>query len=308
MRIFGPGATVAQDLEPEYITVAGDRAFVTLQENNAIAEIDIESASVIAIRPLALKDHSLDGNGLDPSDRDLAPAFTAGTIAIAKWPVRGMPMPDGIDSFTVKGRTYLITANEGDARQDWPGYHGGGPGRQWPRTSSIPAVFTNAAALKANPALGRLTVSKASGDTDGDGDGFDQIHSFGTRVVTIWGTDGTQVWDSGDQIEQQVKELDDSVPLIFNSTNDAANSFDTRSDNKGPEPEGVVVGKVDGRMLAFVGLERPGGFMVFDVSDPLGTGVGCSTRPTGTSPRPIGHERLRTRGAALRPGRGLAQR
>jgi LVIVD repeat len=263
VRIFGPGATVAQDLEPEYITVAGDRAFVTLQENNAIAEIDIDEARVTAIRPLALKDHSLDGSGLDPSDRDLAPAFTAGTIAIAKWPVTGMPLPDGIDSFTVKGRTYLITANEGDARQDWPGY------AEEVRVGSgsyvlDSTVFPNAAALKLNQALGRLTVSKASGDTDGDGD-FDQIRSFGTRSVTIWGTDGTQVWDSGDQIEQQVKL---ATPSHFNSTNDAANSFDTRSDNKGPEPEGVVVGKVDGRMLAFVGLERQGGFMVFDVSDP----------------------------------------
>ncbi|HWH97075.1 MAG TPA: hypothetical protein VNS80_01800, partial [Pseudolysinimonas sp.] len=40
-RIFGPGATVAEDLEPEYITVDGNRAYVTLQENNSIAELDL---------------------------------------------------------------------------------------------------------------------------------------------------------------------------------------------------------------------------------------------------------------------------
>ena len=268
VRIFGPGATVAEDLEPEYITVAGDRAFVTLQENNAIAEIDIESASVVAIRPLALKDHSLldntygSSNALDPSDRDLV--GNTGKIAIANWPVFGMPLPDGIDSFTVKGRTYLITANEGDARQDWPGYEEEirvGSGSYVLNTS----VFPNAADLKLPAALGRLTVSRASGNTNSAAEGFEAIHVFGTRSVTIWGTDGTRVWDSGDQIEKQVEA---TIPAGFNSTNDAPNSFDTRSDNKGPEPEGVVVGKVDGRTLAFVGLERPGGFMVFDVSDP----------------------------------------
>ncbi len=276
VRIFGPGATVAQDLEPEYITVAGDRAFVTLQENNAIAEIDIKSASVVAIRPLALKDHSTSGNGLDPSDRDKA-------VLIAPWAVTGTPMPDALDSFTVKGRTYLITANEGDARSDWKGFVEdarikdlkSGSGLVDGRTvtldpavvASLAALGTNGKAVSDDTNLGRLKITTApgpaGGDTDADGD-IDQLRTFGTRSVTIWSTDGALVWDSGDQIEQAVNS---KIPGNFNTSNDD-NVFDGRSDDKGPEPEGVVVGKVDGRTLAFVGLERPGGFVVFDLSDP----------------------------------------
>ena len=116
VRIFGPGATVAQDFEPEYITVSDDgtTAYVTLQENNALAIVDIASATVTEVLPLGYKDHSLAGNGLDASDRD-------GGVNIQNWPVFGMYQPDAIASYTVSGHTYLITANEGDAR-DYDGF------------------------------------------------------------------------------------------------------------------------------------------------------------------------------------------
>jgi len=257
VRVFGPGATVAEDLEPEYITVDGDRAFVTLQENNAIAELDLASGSVVAIRALALKDHSLPGNALDPSDRD-------GGIHIQNWPIFGAPLPDAVASFTVDGETYLITANEGDARADWPGYS------EEVRFAELqplldPAAFTAAeiAALRGNAALGRLNFSRASGDTDGDGD-YDELVAFGTRSASIWTTDGELVGDTGDAFEQATAL---AIPGNFNATNDA-NNFDNRSDNKGPEPEGVAVGEIDGRTYAFVALERPGGFTVVDVTVP----------------------------------------
>ncbi|MDX2231718.1 MAG: choice-of-anchor I family protein [Leptolyngbyaceae cyanobacterium bins.349] len=198
-------------------------------------------------------------NGLDSSDRD-GPNNT-GRINIQNQPVFGMYQPDAIARFTgLDGKTYLITANEGDAR-DYTGF------AEEIRVGASqyvldPTTFPNAAALKNNAVLGRLTVTNATGDIDGDGD-FDQIHVFGGRSVTIRDTAGNIVFDSGDQFERITAA---AVPTLFNSNGDAA-TFDTRSDNKGPEPEGVVIGVVDERSYAFIGLERTGGVMVYDVTN-----------------------------------------
>ncbi|MCA9957083.1 MAG: choice-of-anchor I family protein, partial [Anaerolineales bacterium] len=255
IRIFGPNATVSQDLEPEYIAVSDDSriAWVTLQENNALAIIDIANANVMSLRALGLKDHSQPGNGLDASDKDDA-------INIANWPVYGMYMPDAIAAFTIRGQQFLITANEGDAR-DYDGY------AEEERVKDLeldPTAFPNADALQENEAIGRLTVTTAQGDTDGDGD-FDALWAFGGRSFSIWTRQGKLVFDSGDQLEQITATV---LPDDFNSTNDENDSFDNRSDNKGPEPEGVVVGVVNGRTYAFIGLERIGGIMVYDVTTP----------------------------------------
>jgi DNA-binding beta-propeller fold protein YncE len=110
VRVFGPGATAAQDLEPEYITISGRTAWVTLQEANAVAVVDVPTAVVTGIVPLGLKDHSLPGHGLDASDRD------GSTISIATWPVFGLYQPDAIASFRVGKQHFLVTANEGDSR------------------------------------------------------------------------------------------------------------------------------------------------------------------------------------------------
>ncbi len=259
VRIFGPGATVAQDLEPEYITFSGDGrlAYVTLQENNALAVVDIATATVTRIIPLGYKDHSLPGNGLDASDRD-------GGVNIQNWPVFGMFQPDAIASYTVNGQTYFITANEGDAR-DYTGFaeevRVGANG--YALNSS---VFPNAAELKRPENLGRLTVTNATGDLNGDGT-FDRIEVLGTRSFSIWDSNGNRVFDSGDELERLTLE---QVPSIFNSNGSFTdNTFDTRSDNKGPEPEGVVVGVVNGRTYAFIGLERTGDVVVYDVTNPV---------------------------------------
>jgi hypothetical protein len=255
VRIFGPGASVAQDLEPEYIALAGDRAYVTLQENNALAVVDIERARVLEILPLGEKDHARRGHGLDASDRD-------GAIHIARWPVRGLYMPDAIASYRFFGHTFLVTANEGDAR-DYDGF------AEEARVGASgyaldPTAFPDAAALKASAALGRLTVTTSSGDTDGDGD-FDEIHAFGARSFSIWhAASGHQVFDSGDRLERITAR---ALPGSFNSDHES-NNFDNRSDNKGPEPEGLALGTIHGRTYAFLGLERVGGVMVFDVTNP----------------------------------------
>ncbi len=266
---FVRDSTVAEDVEPEYIAFSGDgtKAWVTLQENNAVAVVDIASATVEAILPLGFKDHSLPGNGLDASDRD-------GGINIQNWPIFGMYMPDSIASFTVGGQTYYITANEGDARNRpsgddvlSPPFDGEGDiFLEEARIKDLildPVAFPNAAELQADANLGRLTVTTKFGDIDGDGD-FDQLYTYGSRSFSIWDSNGNLIYDSGEDFERIVSE---SIPDFFNASNDN-NSLDNRSDNKGPEPEGVTVGTIDGRTFAFVGLERVGGVMVYDVTNP----------------------------------------
>ena len=257
VRIYGPGASVAQDLEPEYIAVdpAGATAWVTLQENNAIAKLDLATNTVTSIAALGLKDHSLAGNGLDPWDQDLA-------ANIGTWPVKGMYQPDAIAVVVKDGTPYLVSANEGDARDYNPGL------QEEIRVGAAgyvldPTAFPNAATLKQNANLGRLTVTKKGGDTDGDGD-YDEIHVLGARSFSVWDQDGGLVYDSGDQLEQTIKA---DRPLTFNVSNDG-NTVDNRSDNKGPEPEGVAVGEIDGRPYAFIGLERDGGVAVVNMADP----------------------------------------
>ncbi len=266
VRLTGPNASVAQDLEPEYIAVSqdGTKAFATLQEANSVAVIDIASATVTDIKALGLKDHSLAGNGLDVSDRD-----GAGTAAlkgnIQNWNVMGMYMPDGIASFSKDGHQYYVTANEGDSREDWPG------GAEEVRVGAATIDPILDAAMKAahgndwqtnNDKLNRLTVSK-SGDTDNDGD-LDQLQVFGARSFSILDANGAMVFDSGDKLEQTIKAL-----IAANPGNAAFEALwdDGRSDNKGPEPESAVVGKVDGRDLLFLGLERSNAVMVWDLTD-----------------------------------------
>lgn len=253
VRIYGPGASVAQDLEPEYITVPPGSiyAYVTLQENNAVAMVNMLTGVVARILPLGFKDWSL--SALDASDQD-------GAIRIQPWPVYGMYQPDAIVSFRVGTSTYFLTANEGDAR-DYSAF------KEERRVNALtldPTAFPNAATLKQNANLGRLTCTDKLGDTDSDGD-FDRLYTLGGRSFTIFraGNSGTltRIYDSGDQLEQLTAQL---VPSRFNGDP----VFDTRSDNKGPEPEGAAVGVVNGRTYAFVCLERTNGVMMFDVTNP----------------------------------------
>ncbi len=262
VRIF-PGRLPGVDLEPEYIAVSpdGQQAWVTLQEANSFAIVDLALGAFTAIRPIPLIDHSLPGNRLDASDRD-GPGSTA-AINIANWPIFGMHMPDTVASFGIGGATFYASAGEGDARA-------AGPSDEVRAGAGAyvldPVVFPNAAALKTNAMLGRLNVSSIDGNLDGDAE-FERIHVFGSRSFSIFDSTGARVFDSGETLEQITAA---AFPLNFNSTNDANGSFDSRSDNKGPEPEALAVGTTPrGRTLAFVGLERIGGIAAFDVSDPV---------------------------------------
>ncbi len=256
--IYGPSATVAQDLEPEYIAVSPDskRAWISLQENNAIAFLDIPTARITAIHPLGYKDFSKSGSGMDASNED-------GGINIRNWPVYGLYQPDAIAAYSTGGETYLITANEGDSR-DYDAFS------EEERIADVvldPDAFPNAAELQDEANLGRLKITLTRGDEDGDGD-FDALYAYGARSFTIWKPTRAgleRVFDSGDAFERIIAA---KMPALFNATNDE-NEADDRSDDKGPEPEGVTIGTVNGRTYAFIGLERVGGIMVYDVTDPV---------------------------------------
>lgn len=253
VRIFGPNATVAQDVEPEYIAVTDDSsiAYVALQENNALAVVDIASGTVTDILPLGFKDHSK--VPLDASDRDDG-------INITTYPnLFGMYMPDAISLYEVGGETYIVTANEGDARE----YDTFAEEARVKDLQLDPIAFPNAAELQADEALGRLTVTTTLGDANGDGL-YEALYAFGGRSFSIWTAEGALVYDSGAKFEQIIA---DRFPDNFNS-NHVDNDFDNRSDNKGPEPEGVAIGEIDGRTYAFIGLERFGGVMTYDITNP----------------------------------------
>jgi len=247
VRVF-PGAPASRDLEPEYIAIdpADGAILVTLQEANTVARID-RATLEITLLPQGTVNHAELGNGIDASDRD-------GAIRIANWPVQGLRMADALATFQIGDKTYYATANEGDGRNF-----------DESRVKDLaldPTAFPLAEALKLDGNLGRLTVSNINGDVDGDGD-FDQLFSFGSRSFTIYDADGAVVFDSGDDFERIIADL---APDRFNS--DKPSGKENRSDNKGPEPEAVAVGEVDGRMIAVIGLERDSGLVVYDVTDP----------------------------------------
>ena len=255
LHCVSPTASLQQDLEPEYIAVSPDgmRAFATLQENNAIAVIDLAPGKerVARIAPLGFKDFSK--CGLDASDKD-------GGIHIEPAPVWGLYQPDTIECFEHAGEVWLATANEGEERER-------GDVHEASRLSKLKHALD--ADLARDARLGRLNVSALRGDENDDGV-LDRIFCFGGRSVSLWKVkaDGSieQAWDSGSEIERRTAE---QMPACFNSDGERGGGADDRSDSRGPEPEGVEVATVDGRRLMFVGLERTGGVMVWDISDPV---------------------------------------
>lgn len=286
---FGRGDSVAQDLEPEYVAISpnGRRAYVTLQENNAIAAVDIRRARVLWIAALGTKDMTRDfydftneDGGIDPIRLDdVAPDVE----------LRGLYMPDALAIAPVGRAPFLVTANEGDARE-YPeddggafldtdrvrGFYQDGENPPVPADEQCTSdledwcvtldgeLFTAAYDLVIGgdgerlgdtdeDVLGRLNVSLIDGDVDGDGD-IDELHSLGGRSMSIWSAGGRLLWDSRD--------------LFTEVTIDRGLYVDGRSDDKGSEPESVVVGRIGHRNYAFVGLERTSGIVVFDVTRP----------------------------------------
>lgn len=246
--------TFAQDVEPEYIAFSSDSqtAYITLQENNAWAIIDIPSARVIAIRAMNFKYHIFPGNGIDASDRGT-------NINITTYPVLGMYQPDALHAFQSQGRTYIASVNEGDTR-GYASYN------EEARVSTLrldSTRFPNRVRLQQDTVLGRLNVTRARGDIDGDGD-YDALYLPGGRSISIWDGNGALVWDSGDEIEQITARLS---PSTFNVSRDNT-TRKNRSDDKGPEPEGITTGTIGDSTYIFAGLERTSGIMVYNATNP----------------------------------------
>ena len=246
-RIFGPNASVAQDLEPEYIATnsSGTKAYVTLQENNAIGIIDINSGTVVDVVGLGFKDHSTPGNQFDASNRDDLDGN------LQNWPTFGMYQPDAIDSFQVDGEDYFVIVNEGDAR-DYDGYS------EEVRMDDLNPTPELEASLVANLGpdwqddenLGRLKTTTFNEDNNGE---VSQLFSYGARSFSILDGDGEMVFDSGSMIEEITLAL--------------GNWEDGRSDDKGPEPESVVAFELGGKDYIVIGNERTSDLMFFEVSD-----------------------------------------
>ena len=267
----------------EGLTLLENGQLAVLNDNDfGVARIVIDNATGTFVRaadytPEAVTLGLISVPGLDASDRD-------SQINIRGWPLFGMYEPDSIAAFRAKGRTYLVTANEGDARE-WPGLV------EEARVSALTldsTAFPDAATLRQNANLGRHTVTRTLGDADGNG-AYEKLFTLGGRSFSIWADDGTQVYDSGSDFERITAA---AAPAYFNASNNNS-TFDDRSDNKGPEPEAITVGEIDGRTYAFIGLERTGGIVMYDVTDPMDAAV---RRLPEQSRLRRGHRRSRARG------------
>jgi len=246
-------------IEPEFPALTNDKAYITLQENNAIAVIDLtgQSANTItAINPLGTIVQRIDASDRDPQNGGVA-GININDV------VPGLPMPDTIVSFLHGGRRLLATANEGDARADDGDLARAGDAGVVDTVADGAGDAIFAGSLSTSSGIGRLNISRFDGNTDGD-PLIEVPTMFGTRSFTLWDEAGNRVFDSGSMLEEFVRV---NAPLTFNMNNGVTSAIDTRSDDKGPEPEALAYGEVDGRKYIFVGAERQNGVFQFDVTD-----------------------------------------
>jgi DNA-binding beta-propeller fold protein YncE len=253
-----------RSLEPEYITVSDDSklAWVSLQENNALAIIDVPAKKIKKVFPLGFVDHSRNGFALD--------AVSDGKIDIKNYyPLRGLRQPDGIASFMAGDRHFVLTANEGAPMNDYSA---------WTDAVKLPTlvelgvldegVFTEAMTTQ----LKDLTVSSLERCNEGkyrtNNGKCPYAYTFGSRSISVVdGETGKVIWDSGEMFERVLAKI---APEYFNwNSKKGKAKMDKRSGDKGCEPENVTVGEVGNRRYAFVGLERASGIAVFDITEPL---------------------------------------
>lgn len=237
----------ADDLEPEYITISDDNktAYVSLQENNAIASIDIENAKINYVKGLGFIDHTLPGNEIDAIRGKDANA----KIDIKSDDFLGTPMPDGIVFVSKGGKDYILTANEGDARE-WGDYE---------NTASKKFDKKNA-----DKKTEYLDPEKTDGLVEG------RTHLLGGRSFSIYDASSLRrIYNSGSDFEKITARI---FPDFFNTNNDedkGPDELDARSNKKGPEAENVAVLNIKDKTYAIVGLERISGIMIYDITDPV---------------------------------------
>lgn len=234
-------AQPSTDFEPEYIAVSGNTAYVSLQEANSIAVLDIANGEFTGVYPLGLQDYGKTAVDLQKN----------GEIKLEKYEnVYGIKMPDGISVAKINGKTYILTANEGDSRADWAGLNN---------------EYESVTSPTGNVTLDSKVVWFNA--TMWDGLDENSAYVFGGRSFSIY--EATEnglalVYDSGSDFENITAE---KLPDYFNASNDKI-TLDNRSGKKGPEPETVVTGTIESKTYAFIALERIGGIMVYDITDP----------------------------------------
>ncbi|HIQ28090.1 MAG TPA: alkaline phosphatase [Sulfurovum sp.] len=252
-----PSNDQAKDIEPEYIVVSGNYAYVSLQENNAMAKVNLATNTLEYVKSYGAKSwEAASGNTIDIEEE--------GTILMKSYEgLFGLYMPDTIAAYEVSGTTYVVTANEGD-------------GREYP-IDDVNATLETGDTLNDEKKIKKLTLDASiaseytdendlkvvidMGDIDNDGD-YDKLYSYGARSFSIWDANGDIVFDSGDEISKKVALYE---PELFNQSK---GEMDGRSGNKGAEPEALAVGKIGDKTYAFIGLERQNAIMVYDITVP----------------------------------------
>ena len=258
VRKLFKASTLSQDFEPEYVTISADNktGWVSLQENNAIAVIDFTTKKATNIWALGTKEFKTLGNGFDASDK-------SGSVLISNWNVKAFTTPDQIATYSVNNKSYLVTANEGDEKEYTPL-------NERTTVNAIildSATFPNRKMLMEDHSLGRLRITNLHGDNDADGD-YDELYMVGPRSFSIYDlTSNSMVYNSGDAFEL-ITSQHPALGRIFNADNEASNTLKSRSRSKGPEPEGVTVASINDKTYAFITLERIGGVMVYDITNP----------------------------------------
>ncbi|MGE7664336.1 choice-of-anchor I family protein [Ureibacillus composti] len=261
MSYKGKGSSYLEQLEPEYVTISSDSktAYVSLQENNAIATVDLTSKTIKSVEGLGVLDHSVAGYEMDANKDDKE-------ANILKAPILTFHMPDAIDTFTIDGTTYIITPNEGDSR-DYTGYS------EVLDLKELEPINLKADRYKGytQEELNAFDLSSIEGykvttENGKNAEGkYEAIYGYGGRSFSIFNAATMErVFDSGNEFETIIK---DQTPTLFNINNDNIKA-DNRSDDKGPEPESAVVGVVDGTTYGFIGLERYSAIMVYDLTNP----------------------------------------
>ncbi|MEM5510743.1 choice-of-anchor I family protein [Pseudoalteromonas sp. AS71] len=265
--------TVAMDLEPEYVSISKDNkyAYVSIQENNALAIVNLQDNS-LELKGLGFKDWS--SLQLDASDKD-------GGVNFKSYPgLYGMYQPDTISSFSWKGANFIVTANEGDAREyffdttdeadciakgglDYDEDDGCLAYIDESRVEDLTLASNFDYLNNDDDDIGRLKVTTIKGDTNNDRR-YESLYAYGARSFTIWDSNALVVFDSGDDIARITASVHGES---FNNDEDE-NKGDSRSDDKGAEPEALTIGEIGDRTFAFIGLERMGGIMVYDITNP----------------------------------------
>ena len=264
VRIVRQGATFSQDVEPEYVSISEDSktAFVTLQEANAVAVVDLVNSRISKIHALGVKDFGLSKNKLWANDSytgcsssTVCPAPTLRNFTN----LFGYYMPDGVASFTVGGKTYFLTGNEGDNKDDFI---------ETAESAKVSAIIssldTSIFPTSATDSMANLKIVKtANGVAVGANSSgkYEKLYTYGARSFSIWDAEtGAQVFDSGDDFERVV--YNDATPALLHG------ALKGRMDDKGPEPENIVVGQVGNDYFAFIGLERSSGIMMYQITNP----------------------------------------